>query len=152
VAPIARIGHHHQAMPEHPYDKKEPAVQETAQHRRGNRRTGIRRDNYVKLSLSDEEHALLLQAAKNEAMTLSGFAAHAALGVARDVLATSPDARQILIALNDATVALDRLAAELRALADANGPDQVRALLERAAAAVETLEDAGDAVVQHSRS
>jgi uncharacterized protein (DUF1778 family) len=148
VAPTARIGHHHQAMREHPHDKKEPAVQETAQHRRGNRRTGIRRDNYVKLSLSDEEHALLLQAAKNEAMTLSGFAAHAALGVARDVLATSPDARQILIALNDATVALDRLAAELRALA---GTDRAQALLERAAAAVETLEDAGDAVVQHSR-
>ena len=125
-------------------------MEDTAQHRRGNRRIGIRRDNYVKLSLSDDEHALLLQAAKDQAMTLSGFAAHAALGVARETLATSPDARQILVALNDAVIALEHLGADLRTLTDP-APDQVRALLERAAAAVETLEDAGDAVVEHSR-
>ncbi|MFD3685435.1 hypothetical protein ACFWTE_11520 [Nocardiopsis sp. NPDC058631] len=125
-------------------------MEETAQHRRGNRRIGIRRDNYVKLSLSDDEHALLLQAAKDQAMTLSGFAAHAALGVARQTLATSPDARQTLVALNDAVIALEHLGADLRTLPDP-APDQVRALLERAAAAVETLEDAGEAVVEHSR-
>jgi len=125
-------------------------VEDTAQHRRGNRRIGIRRDNYVKLSLSDDEHALLLQAAKDQAMTLSGFAAHAALGVARETLATSPDARQTLVALNDAVIALEHLGADLRTLTDP-APDQVRALLERAAAAVEILEDAGEAVVEHSR-
>ncbi|MEE2040934.1 hypothetical protein Q8791_27305 [Nocardiopsis sp. CT-R113] len=125
-------------------------MEDTAQHRRGNRRIGIRRDNYVKLSLSDDEHALLLQAAKDQAMTLSGFAAHAALGVARETLATSPDARQILVALNDAVIALEHLGADLRTLTDP-APDQVRALLERAAAAVEILEDAGEAVVEHSR-
>lgn len=125
-------------------------MEDTAQHRRGNRRIGIRRDNYVKLSLSDDEHALLLQAAKDQAMTLSGFAAHAALGVARETLATSPDARQTLVALNDAVIALEHLGADLRTLTDP-APDQVRALLERAAAAVEILEDAGEAVVEHSR-
>jgi len=125
-------------------------VEDTAQHRRGNRRIGIRRDNYVKLSLSDDEHALLLQAAKDQAMTLSGFAAHAALGVARESLATSPDARQTLVALNDAVIALEHLGADLRTLTDP-APAQVRALLERAAAAVEILEDAGEAVVEHSR-
>ncbi|MES0838383.1 hypothetical protein [Nocardiopsis tropica] len=125
-------------------------MEETAQHRRGNRRTGIRRDNYVKLSLSDDEHALLLQAAKDQAMTLSGFAAHAALGVARQTLATSPDDRQTLVALNDAVIALEHLSADLRTLTGPD-PDRVRALLERAAAAVETLEDAGEAIVEHSR-
>ncbi|MGW8529103.1 MULTISPECIES: hypothetical protein [Nocardiopsidaceae] len=125
-------------------------MEETAQHRRGNRRTGIRRDNYVKLSLSDDEHALLLQAAKDQAMTLSGFAAHAALGVARQTLATSPDDRQMMVALNDAVIALEHLSADLRTLAGPD-PDRVRALLERAAAAVETLEDAGEAIVEHSR-
>ncbi|CAL9610431.1 hypothetical protein SUDANB67_05595 (plasmid) [Nocardiopsis dassonvillei] len=123
---------------------------DTPQHRRGNRRIGIRRDNYVKLSLSDDEHALLLQAAKDQEMTLSGFAAHAALGVARETLATSPDARQTLVALNDAVIALEHLAVDLRALAHTD-PDQVHWLLERTAAAVDTLENAGDAVAGAQR-
>jgi uncharacterized protein (DUF1778 family) len=127
-------------------------VEETAQRRRGNRRTGVRRDKHVKLSLSDEEHGLLVEAAKAHRMTLGGFAAHSALGVARDTLSTSPDARENLVALSDGTTALSRLGDELAALTAAGaGTDQVRALLERVAAAVEALEEAADAVAEASR-
>ncbi|MFI6576630.1 hypothetical protein ACIBFB_12580 [Nocardiopsis sp. NPDC050513] len=121
---------------------------ESQQRRRGNRRTGVRRDNYVKLSLSDDEHELLTRAAKDQAMTLSGFAAHAALGVARHTLDTTPDARQTLIALNDAVTALERLHTDLRATTD---PEGLARVVTTIACAVETLENAGDAVADAHR-
>jgi uncharacterized protein (DUF1778 family) len=116
-------------------------VADTTQRRRGDRRTGVRRNNFVKLSLSDDEHALLARAAQGQGMTVSGFAAHAALGVARQELVTSPDARQSLIALNDAVNALEALAARV-------GESDTPGLLERLEAAAQALEDAGDAVAR----
>lgn len=115
---------------------------DTTQRRRGDRQKGVRRDHFVKLSLSDDEHTLLARAAHGQDMTVSGFAAHAALGVARRELATSPDARQSLIALNDAVNALEALACRLGPAE----PDQ--GLIQRLEAAVEALEDAGDAVAR----
>ncbi|QUX26388.1 MULTISPECIES: hypothetical protein [Nocardiopsis] len=112
---------------------------DTTQRRRGDRRTGVRRDHFVKLSLSDDEHTLLARAAQEQGMTVSGFAAHAALGVARQELAIAPDARQSLIALNDAVNALEALALRI-------GTDPEPGLLERLEAAAQALEDAGDAV------
>ncbi|MFI6579367.1 hypothetical protein ACIBFB_26590 [Nocardiopsis sp. NPDC050513] len=123
-------------------------MEQTTQRRRGNRRQGVRRDNFVKLSLSDDEHELLTRAAKDQAMTLSGFAAHAALGVARHTLDVTPDARETLVALNDAVTALERLHADLRASTDPEGLARVVATIVRA---VEALENAGDAVADAHR-
>jgi uncharacterized protein (DUF1778 family) len=123
-------------------------VAESQQRRRGNRRTGVRRDNFVKLSLSDDEHELLSRAAEHQGLSPSGFAAHAALGVARGTMATTPDAHETLIALNDAVIALEHLNADLRALTD---PARLPQVLAAVAAAVETLENAGDAVAKAAR-
>lgn len=124
-----------------------------AQRRRGNRRIGIRRDNFVKLSLSDDEHALISRAARAQGATLSGFAAHAALGVARHTLDTAPGARESLIALNDGVTALTGLSERIDDLLAAGAdPAGVGALMDRLTAAVETLEEAGDTVLGHSQT
>ncbi|MFW5415607.1 hypothetical protein J0910_02985 [Nocardiopsis sp. CNT-189] len=113
--------------------------------RRGDRRTGVRRDHHVKLSLSAEEHELLSRAATDHDMTLGGFAAHACLGVARTTLETTPGRREAMIALNDGIIALDALAERLHA--DGTTPE----LLQRAATAIGTLEDACEALQKSAR-
>ncbi|MBV2365192.1 hypothetical protein [Streptomonospora nanhaiensis] len=72
-----------------------------AQRRRGNRQLGVRRDKNVKLSLSEDEHALLSKAALAKDMTLSSYCADAAVAVARDEVDPTPDVRQTMVALND---------------------------------------------------
>ncbi|WP_147280211.1 hypothetical protein [Marinitenerispora sediminis] len=76
-------------------------------------------------------------------MTTSGFAAYAALGVAREELATSPEAREVMVALNNGVIALDRIGRELGAFAGADGgregADELR---ERLVAVIDSLEEA----------
>ncbi|MFC3520764.1 hypothetical protein ACFPZ0_04685 [Streptomonospora nanhaiensis] len=118
-----------------------------AQRRRGNRQLGVRRDKNVKLSLSEDEHALLSKAALAKDMTLSSYCADAAVAVARDEVDPTPDVRQTMVALNDQITRLCDAGALLGA-GDPAAPhppdgtaDTPGALLRRISRIVDELED-----------
>ncbi|MDA0565058.1 hypothetical protein LG943_12115 [Streptomonospora sp. S1-112] len=94
-----------------------------AQRRRGNRQIGVRRDKNVKLSLSEDEHALLAKAALAKDMTLSSYCAYAALAVARDEVDPTPDVRETMVALNDQITRLCDAGVRLGGLATADVTD-----------------------------
>ncbi|GAB3490554.1 hypothetical protein [Nocardiopsis coralliicola] len=114
--------------------------------RRSDRRTGVRRDHHVKLSLSADEYALLARAADQHGMTVGGYAAYACLGAARTTLDITPGLREALVTLNEGIIALAALADRLHT--ENLGPAQ----LHRATDAIDTLESASDAVQKSARA
>ncbi|MDA8368314.1 MAG: DUF1778 domain-containing protein [Nocardiopsaceae bacterium] len=101
----------------------------------------------MKLTLSDEEHALLSSAAEAEGMTLGAFSAYAAMGVARGVLDRTPDLRESMVRLNEFAVALNEVGVRLRSMTSGEaGNGSAPAAMEALVRLMDEVEETLDVV------